>query len=158
MTRTRNMSKAVVSLSLVVAACASAPGYRAPELQLPAAFRETRDTTIAIPSLDTTPSPAALAGTGFFPDVGDTTLTRLLNEAVSANLDVRAAEARVRGARSARTQVALDLAPTVTFGAGYTRQRLSSASFPIGLGTFPDQDVWDGGFDAAWELDLFGRV
>jgi multidrug efflux system outer membrane protein len=152
------MSKAVISLSLVVAACASAPGYRAPELQLPAAFRETRDTTIAIPSLDTTPSAAALAGTGFFPDVGDTTLTRLLNEAVRANLDVRAAEARVRGARSARTQVALDLAPTVTFGAGYTRERLSSASFPIGLGTFPDQDVWDGGFDAAWELDLFGRV
>jgi NodT family efflux transporter outer membrane factor (OMF) lipoprotein len=81
-----------------------------------------------------------------------------MKEVVSANLDVRAAEARVRGARSARTEVAFDLAPTVTVGGGYTRQRLAGASFPIGSGTFPDQDIWDGGFDASWELDLFGRV
>jgi NodT family efflux transporter outer membrane factor (OMF) lipoprotein len=90
--------------------------------------------------------------------LGDTTLTRLINEAAGANLDIRAAEARVRGARSARTEVALDLAPTVTFAGGYTRQRLSSAAFPIGSGAFPDQDIWDGGFDASWEIDLFGRV
>jgi NodT family efflux transporter outer membrane factor (OMF) lipoprotein len=89
--------------------------------------------------------------------LGDSTLTRLLKAAVNANLDVRAAEARVRGARAARTEAALDFAPTVTFAGGYTRQRLSSASFP-GFGAFPDQDIWDGGFDAFWELDLFGRV
>jgi NodT family efflux transporter outer membrane factor (OMF) lipoprotein len=92
-----------------------------------------------------------------WPDLGDSTLTRLLKDAVGANLDVRAAEARVRGARAARTEAVLDLAPTVTFAGGYTRQRLSSASFP-GFGTFPDQDIWDAGFDAFWELDLFGRV
>jgi NodT family efflux transporter outer membrane factor (OMF) lipoprotein len=100
----------------------------------------------------------AVADTGSWRDVGDSTLARLINEAVRANLDVRAAEARVRGARSARTEAALDFAPTVTFGAGYTRQRLSGATFPVGSGTFPDQDIWDGGFDASWELDLFGRV
>jgi multidrug efflux system outer membrane protein len=153
------MSKAgILLLSLTVVACASAPGYRAPEVQVPAAFRETRDTTIAISVTDTAVPTPALAGTGFWPDGRDTTLTRLLNEAAKANLDVRAAEARVRAARSARTQVALDLAPTVTFAGGYTRQRIASASFPIGGGTFPDQDIWDGGFDASWELDLFGRV
>jgi NodT family efflux transporter outer membrane factor (OMF) lipoprotein len=127
-------------------------------VRLPAAFRETRDTTIDIRVTDTAVSTPALRGTGFWPDVGDTTLTRLINEATQANLDVRAAEARVRAARSARTQVALDLAPTVTFAGGYTRQRIAGASFPFGSGTFPDQDIWDGGFDASWELDLFGRV
>jgi NodT family efflux transporter outer membrane factor (OMF) lipoprotein len=100
----------------------------------------------------------AVADSGSWRNVGDSTLSRLINEAVRANLDVRAAEARVRGARSARTEAALDFAPTVTFAAGYTRQRISSASFPIGAGRFPDQDIWDGGFDASWELDLFGRV
>jgi NodT family efflux transporter outer membrane factor (OMF) lipoprotein len=100
----------------------------------------------------------AIAQEAIWRELGDTTLIRLINEAVRANLDIRAAEARVRGARAARTEVALDLAPTVTFGGGYTRQRLSSATFPIGSGTFPDQDIWDGGFDASWELDLFGRV
>ncbi|MEP7227070.1 MAG: efflux transporter outer membrane subunit [Gemmatimonadales bacterium] len=147
------MYRAGIVLSLALAGCATAPGYRAPEVQVPAAFRETRDTIVETPASQT-----AVADTVAGPDVRDTTLTRLLHEAVRANLDVRVAEARVRGARSARTEAAFDLAPTVTFGAGYTRQRLSSATFPIAAGAFPDQDIWDGGFDASWELDLFGRV
>jgi outer membrane protein, multidrug efflux system len=153
-----------VVLSFLLAGCASAPGYRAPEVRLPAAFRETLDSapaaggvTLVTGNVAAVPD-SAIAQSPFWADLGDTTLTRLINEAVRANLDIRAAEARVRGARSARTEVALDLAPTVTFGGGYTRQRLSSATFPIGAGTFPDQDIWDGGFDASWELDLFGRV
>jgi len=146
------MFKAGIALSLALAGCATAPAYRAPEVQVPTAFRETRDTVIE--TLGTGP---AAPDTLVWPDLGDSTLTRLLKDAVGANLDVRAAEARVRGARAARTEAVLDLAPTVTFAGGYTRQRLSSASFP-GFGTFPDQDIWDAGFDAFWELDLFGRV
>jgi len=156
---------AVVLLSLALAGCAAAPAYRPPEVTLPAAFRETPD-SVPPAAVSTTPvSTAPVEGAdtllpleAVWLGLGDTTLTRLIHEVVGANLDVRAAEARVRGARSARTEVALDLAPTVTFGGGYTRQRLSSASFPIGVGSFPDQDIWDGGFDASWELDLFGRV
>jgi len=146
------MHKAGIVLLLASAGCATAPGYRPPEVTVPSAFRETRDTIIE------TLAQTAAADTLAWPDVRDTTLTRLLNEVVRANLDVRAAEARVRGARAARSEVAFDLAPTVTFGGGYTRQRLSSATFPVGFGSFPDQDIWDGGFDASWELDLFGRV
>lgn len=138
-------------LALTAAGCASAPGYRAPEVQLPTAFRETRDTTVET----AVTAPADLVT---WPELGDTTLTRLVNQLARANLDVQAAEARVRGARAARTEVALDFVPTVTFSGGYTRQRLAGASFPIGSGVFPDQDIWDGGFDASWELDLFGRV
>jgi multidrug efflux system outer membrane protein len=142
-------------LALSSSGCASSPGYRAPEVQVPAAFREVRDTTIAIAAA---PSDTAVLVT--WPALGDTTLTRLVNQLTHSNLDVRAAEARVRGARAARTEAALDFAPTVTFGGSYTRQRLSSATFPVGFGsgTFPDQNIWDGGFDASWELDLFGRV
>ena len=147
------MFKAGIILSLALAGCATAPGYRAPEVQVPATFREIRDTIIETPASGT-----AVVDTVAGPDVRDTTLTRLLHEAVRANLDVRAAEARVRGARAVRSEATFALAPTVTFGAGYTRQRLSSATFPVGFGSFPDQDIWDGGFDASWELDLFGRV
>ena len=48
--------------------------------------------------------------------------------------------------------------PTVTAIGGYTRQRIAGATFPIGNGSFPDQDIWDAGFDASWELDVFGRI
>ncbi|HEV8124321.1 MAG TPA: efflux transporter outer membrane subunit [Gemmatimonadales bacterium] len=94
----------------------------------------------------------------FWQQLGDTTLNRLIAEVQRANLDVRAAEARVSGARSNRTRAALDLAPTATFRGGYSRQRLSSATFPGSSGVFPDQNVWDAGFDASWELDVFGRI
>lgn len=92
--------------------------------------------------------------------LGDTTLSRLVDEVLRANPDVQAAAARVRGARANRLNAALDFAPTVTVAGGYTRQRVSSASFPgspPGL-VYPDQDIWDAGFDAGWEIDLFGRI
>jgi len=163
-----------VLLGLALAACATSPAYRPSTVTVPPAFRETaRDTTTQAPL-----PPAAVAPDTAVPVVppdsertvkavdqatywralGDTTLDRLMGELLRANLDVQSALARVRGARAARTESALDLAPTVTVAGGYTRQRISSAAFPIGGGTFPDQDIWDAGFDASWELDLFGRV
>lgn len=90
--------------------------------------------------------------------LGDTTLDRLIQEVIKANPDVQAAEARVRGARAVKLSATLDFVPTVVFAGGYTRQRLSPAVFPGAVAAFPDQDIWDVGFDAAWEIDLFGRV
>jgi outer membrane protein, multidrug efflux system len=176
-------------LAAGLAACAGAPGYRSSDVAVPPAFREgTVDTTRSPaeqmpprPAFDSTapegaaadsvvppavpaPAPAAVDGapadhSAYWRTLGDSTLDRLIGEVIRANLDVRAAAARVRGARAARFEAALDFVPTVTVAGGYTRQRLASATFPIGeSGAFPDQDIWDGGFDASWELDLFGRV
>jgi outer membrane protein, multidrug efflux system len=160
---------------LLLAACATSPAYQPSRVDIPPAFREagSDSTTRAAPAAAPAPAPAETAaarqvpaaqpGAGatqsaFWRTLGDTTLDRLMTELLRANLDVQAAAARVRGARAARAEARLDLAPTVTVAGGYTRQRLSSAAFPIGNGSFPDQDIWDGGFDASWELDLFGRV
>src|SRR5207249_3583917 len=88
----------------------------------------------------------------------DTTLSRLVGEVQRANLDVRAARARVSAARSDRVRTALELTPATAVSAGYARQRLSSASFPGASGVFPDQSVWNAGVDAAWDLDVFGRI
>jgi NodT family efflux transporter outer membrane factor (OMF) lipoprotein len=91
----------------------------------------------------------------FWQRLGDTTLARLTAEALRANRDVVVAEARVRQARAARTNAALDLAPTITVAGGYTRQRSSSAAFGIAI---PERDLFDAGLRADWELDVFGRV
>lgn len=157
------MRKAAVLLGFLVAGCLSGPGYRAPDVPLPQGFREARSRAPAGAG-DTARPGAGAAGKGavapgeYWQTLGDTTLDRLIGEALRANYDVRAAEARVRAARAARLSASLFLAPAVTAQAGYTRQRLSAAAFPFGLSVFPDQNVWDGGFDAAWELDLWGRV
>jgi NodT family efflux transporter outer membrane factor (OMF) lipoprotein len=96
---------------------------------------------------------------GFWNELGDTTLQRLVGDVMKSNHDVVAARARLRRARAERLETALDFAPAVTASASYTRQRLAAAGFPgIGGGTFPDQNVWDAGLQLSWELDVFGRI
>src|SRR3954452_17639009 len=166
--RSRLMRNPAILLAVVLTAC-GAPEYRSPPVPVPAQFREPADTGGAAaspnavpsafpPSVDSGPAAAARAAAEAWRVLGDTTLDRLLAELASANLDVRAAEARVRGARSLRSESSFDLAPTITLGGGYTRQRISAATFPLAAQHFPDQGIWDAGFDAAWELDLFGRL
>ncbi len=91
-------------------------------------------------------------------ELGDTTLANLIDEAQRANTDVHVAEARLTDSRVARRLAMFDLAPTITASTGATRQQLSSATFPGFSNRFPRQDVWDAGFDASWEVDIFGRV
>ncbi|HSE43966.1 MAG TPA: TolC family protein, partial [Gemmatimonadales bacterium] len=143
---------------IALTSCASSPAYQPPPVQVPSTYRETtvhQDSSVAmVPSAQDERTQDAAD----WHELGDTTLTRLVHEVLNANLDIRTAEARVRGARAVRTSALLELTPSVNLGAGYTRQRLSAASFPGTSGPFPDQDVWDAGFDASWEFDLFGRL
>lgn len=90
-------------------------------------------------------------------ELGDTTLERLTVQALTANNDVRAAQATVRGARLSRRLTAFDFAPTITLNSGLSRRRLSAAQLPGVPLDGREQDVYDAGFDASWELDIFGR-
>jgi NodT family efflux transporter outer membrane factor (OMF) lipoprotein len=134
--------------SLLLPACAIGPSHRAPQLDLAPSFREAVVTETA---------PSAPPG-AFWAALGDATLERLVARAVTANPDIRIAEARVRGARAARLNATLDLVPTVTAVGGYTRQRLPSVVVPGATGSLPDQSIWDAGVELSWELDLFGRL
>jgi outer membrane protein, multidrug efflux system len=173
------MHKALIPAALALVAACAAPAYRAPATPLPASLREVADTGRAVSPVrgdtapvrsestpvrgesaadPTRPAPAVVDAGEFWVPLRDSTLSRLLAEALRANLDVRGAEARLRGARSARRLASLDLAPTVTVSGGYTRQRIAAATFGLPSGSIPDQDLWDAGFDASWEVDLFGRL
>ena len=94
----------------------------------------------------------------FWAGLGDSTLIGLVHEALRASPDVRAARSRFFEARSERRLASLDLVPTITATASLARQQLSAAQFPGTAGALPRQDLWDGGVDASWELDVFGRV
>ncbi|HEY7681422.1 MAG TPA: TolC family protein [Gemmatimonadales bacterium] len=160
------MRSAMLLGFLALYGCASAPGYRPSAVALPAEFREVAVGTDRDLPHGVTPGTATAAARDdsaevsldYWRRLGDTTLSRLMHEILSANLDVRAARARVTAARADRARAVLDLTPSATFAGGYARQRLSSANFPGASGTFPDQSVWDAGFDASWELDVFGRL
>lgn len=83
----------------------------------------------------------------------DPVLDQLVRDSLLANPDVRIAISRVNEARAVFSERRLDLAPHVTAGVEGTRTKQ-----PVeGLGRV-ETDSYSAGFDAAWELDLFGRV
>ena len=164
------MRSAILLAFVALSGCATAPGYRSSSVQPPASFREASGDPNQTPSPQgpqpLSPAPSERGGTqdepaisaAYWEQLGDTTLTRLVGEVLRGNLDVRSARARVSAARSDRVRSVLDLTPSATLQAGYSRQRLSSASFPGVSGVFPDQNVWDAGANASWDLDLFGGI
>jgi len=104
----------------------------------------------------------------------DPTLTSLVERAVVSNLDLQQAQTRILQARANRGIVAADLWPTIGSNTTVTRSR-SVASVPSGtastlgslltgsssagsktVGTM--HNTFQAGLDAAWELDVFGRV
>ena len=81
----------------------------------------------------------------------DPVLSRLVEQALAANTNIDAAGARVRQARAALKSTRAGWWPTLDFGA--------SASRLMGVGSeaqVPDRTTYDAGFDARYELDLFG--
>src|SRR2546428_3232886 len=165
------MRSAILLAFVALYGCATARGYRSSSVRPPQAFRETSGdpqpaTTAPEGPHPLSPSPVGRGGTkdesavlvDYWDQLGDTTLSRLVGQVLRGNLDVRSARARVSAARSDRVRSVLDLTPSATLAAGYSRQRLSSASFPGSFGAFPDQNVWDAGVNASWDLDVFGAI
>lgn len=85
--------------------------------------------------------------------LGDPGLSRLIERAVAGNLDLKKAKARIREARASRGVARAALFPSVDAVGSGSRSRSSEAT-----GAGQSNDLYALGFDAAWELDLFGGV
>lgn len=83
----------------------------------------------------------------------DPLLTTLVDEALAAGPDLRSAVARLREARARRTTALAGFFPEVT---GTASGRSSKSSSATGGGD--TRELYSAGFDAGWELDLFGGV
>jgi outer membrane protein, multidrug efflux system len=137
---------ALMSLGAVLAGCAVGPNYVKPEMPVPQKFAGAQ------------PGPYSgdEAQAKFWTQFGDPTLDRLVDDALEANHDLRIALGHLVEARAERRQAKFDLAPTVTSSGGYTNERVSQVESLVGQ---PESvHYYDAGFDAFWELDLFGRV
>jgi len=89
----------------------------------------------------------------------DPTLARLVETALMQNLDIREAAARVAEVRALRDAVAGREWPAVNANGSVSRRGLSeNGPFPVNrIPGYPRyQTVYDAGFDASWELDVFG--
>lgn len=83
----------------------------------------------------------------------DPILTQLIDEAVANNLDLKKAQARLREARARRGIKATDRFPTLDLGASAMCVKSGQET-----GSGSQSDLYSTGFDASWELDIFGGI
>jgi multidrug efflux system outer membrane protein len=106
----------------------------------------------AAPETVSTETAPAAAWWGVFEDP---VLDGLIQRSIEGNLDLKQAQARVRQARSLFKDARLDYLPRVTSDATYNRTDEQIPGFGSSRQLVESADI---GFDAAWEIDLFGRV
>ena len=141
---------------LLAAGCTVGPNYTRPDGKLPSAWQEAQQ-----PGFDAGPSTLARWWTEF----NDTRLNELIDRAVKSNLDIFIAEARIREARASLVVAEAGAWPRVNVSGEYSRNRSSEnavGSARQGAVVAPqsganlEQDFYKTGFDAAWEIDVFG--
>lgn len=149
---------AITGLIFLAAGCTVGPNYQKPDLPVPAGWQEAQQKGVDARS-------AELAR--WWSTFNDPLLNSLVERAVRSNLDLRLAEARIREARASRVVTASGAWPTLNVSGSYTRNRASQNGVAVpGEGTVIvpsgganlDQNFYQSGFDANWEIDVFGRV
>lgn len=131
--------------ALFLSACTRVgPDYRPPALETPPQWNSVDSTVIPT---------AGLSGESWWQLFNDPLLNALVIEATAANHNLRKAEARIREARAQQTRAA----NTISLGsdASATTARRSDNT---GSSASGNQDLFHLGFDASWEIDIFGGV
>jgi len=138
-----------------IAGCTVGPDYVHPEAPTPAQWSETQT------------APGNLEDSHiWWKTFEDPVLDRLIDEAITANLDLKQAFQRIRIARTQRTQAVAAGLPTLS-GQSTVSRRLNSITSSSGTtgtagGAFGIGNrlinIFQSGFDAQWELDLFGGI
>lgn len=147
----------VATVAVFLPSCKVGPNYAPPQTKTSDAWATQDEAGIKV---------GVKPVTQWWRTLNDPALDSLIDRAAMQNLDVKLAAARVREVRAQRGIVAADRWPTVNAGGQYQRERISQEVLGESGGTFsgPGQgrglefDFYQLGFDASWEMDLFGGV
>lgn len=147
--KTQLLTLAALQL-VMLAGCTVGPDHTPPKLNEPSEWAVTLEGGLSNEAADVRE---------WWRNFGDDTLSSLVDRALVGSLDLREAAARVREARALRGISAADLLPSVDVNGSGSYDRVSENTFG-GPGGFPgeESDYYDIGFDATWEIDVFGRV
>ncbi|GLU29898.1 efflux transporter outer membrane subunit [Brucella sp. NBRC 12950] len=142
---TAGTMKVALALSsvLLVAGCVVGPDYEQPRLTLPTHWGSKEEQKLA--------KPPQLSQ--WWLQLHDPLLNKLVAEAVDSNLDIALAKAKIREARAAYQQQTGVLLPSLDSSTSVTRTRSTASAGSSDPSVYTQ---YQGGFDASWELDLFG--
>ncbi|MEW5943159.1 MAG: efflux transporter outer membrane subunit [Pseudomonadota bacterium] len=142
------------ALAVLLAGCTIGPDYVRPDMPLPAKWRNAGKG-----------APASTEQSAqWWKNFNDPVLEKLVAQALESSLDLKLARARIREARAQLVVAEAAGAPNVTASASAARGmnsanvvQSSSAGTVFSTGGVV-YDLYKAGFDAQWELDLFGGV
>ncbi|SSW63127.1 efflux transporter outer membrane subunit [Achromobacter agilis] len=135
----------VLLAALAAAGCAVGPDYRAPRPQ-PVVLASPEQALFSTDRVQR----------DWWKQLQDPQLDRLIGLALERNLDIRIAQARLAESRAVLDEKELDQLPTVTLDGRYERSLSQANPGPAGQRNLAES--YRAGFDATWELDLFGRL
>lgn len=139
--------KRVLMLALLVGGCSAGPDFKVPGFDLGSRWMHAGENE----------KNQVVLKDGWWKDLGDPILDGLVEKALRDGTTLKMAEARVMQARAQRAAANAAFLPDVSAGAGavYSERSQNVASATPGA---RQGKVFDAGFDAAWELDIFGGV
>ena len=130
----------------LLAGCTVGPRHATPDVPLPAGFDQADTEAASQP-----------AGPKLWSAFGSAELDALIARALQANTTIAQAAARLAETRALAGLSVYSLLPTITAEGDRERAKISSGepfAPPGGLRT----DTYRAGFDAIWEIDLFGSL
>jgi NodT family efflux transporter outer membrane factor (OMF) lipoprotein len=135
----------IAGSALALAGCKVGPNYHgaptvAPNASQAAAFTRAPNGMTSAPAV-----------AKWWESLGDPELSKLIETSLAQSPNVRAAQARLRESRAGLHQQQRNQLPKVSGTAAYLKAHLPSSS--LGLSSM---GLYNLGFDATWEVDLFG--
>lgn len=153
--RILKFTSAIATLGVLsLAGCTAGPDFMTPESGLRAVELAPRPEHANV-----APMSDAAVPSQWWLLFNDTLLAQLQSRAQAGNLDLQIAGERIEQSRAQLGIASSRLLPSVDANASYARERLSehgkfaALGAPVGPGNF-----WQLGFDASWEIDLWGRA
>ena len=145
----KNTPVLTLTLTVILQGCTVGPDYHRPAVVgADAGWTRTASASAAAP-VDVTP----------WHSLHDPVLTELIEAAVAHNLDLREAEANLRAARAQRDAAAGHALPELSVSGSAGEQQVS-ANGELPVNHIPQFNrrfsLYDVGFDASWEIDLWG--
>ncbi|HCX00470.1 MULTISPECIES: efflux transporter outer membrane subunit [Pantoea] len=167
-TFTRQVARplSLLTLALWLAGCAVGPDYEAPKPQLPGGYH-------LLDAQQASKTEPGAVSTRWWQTFNDPQLNSLIDRAIEGNLTLQQAVLRIAGARQELAQARGGLFPSLNGSAKVTRQQLGLEGLLKANGVTDQLDsdtasqlssleqpvtLYQGSFDASWELDLWGKV
>jgi NodT family efflux transporter outer membrane factor (OMF) lipoprotein len=138
----------IFAMSLLLTGCVVGPTYQAPTTKLPDHW-----------SVNPGEPNSAEELKSFWTHFDDPILTRLIQQAIESNYDLKIAGERIRAAHAAVRVAASGGLPQIGVGTAVeSRRETQNINWPPASPKYGEYPYYSLGFNASWELDLFGET